>query len=275
MPETSFLKPEQFAEFERQGVVRLEGLLSVESIGPARDVVLGQLAKVGLWKDGAWRLDAVPRPQWPDHGLKTSKVIGNRHQALATLIADPAVCAAVGALLGGRAYAARGSYKRPQVLFTLPNATTWSLPDGWHTDSPRLASNQSAGVQLFTFLEPLEPRGGGTVVIAGSHRLMNEGRHIRPKDLAAHLRREAFFRDMALAGPALAAESAGLPAGAIDGVPLQVMEVTGAPGDAWLVDLRVLHASAPNAGDRPRVMLTHRYERADLLSEVAEAWGWR
>ena len=53
------------------------------------------------------------------------------------------------------------------------------------------------------------------------------------------------------------------------------MEVTGAPGDAWLMDLRVLHASAPNAGEHPRVMVTRRFERADLLSEVAEAWGWR
>ena len=275
MPETSSLKPEQLEEFERRGVVRLEGLLSAQSVGPARDVVLRQLAKVGLWRDGAWRLDAVPRPQWPDHGLKTSKVIGNRHEALAALIADPALRATVDRLLGGRAYAARGSYKRPQVLFTLPNAETWSLPDGWHTDSPRLASNQSAGVQLFTFLEPVDPRGGGTVVIAGSHRLMNEGRHVRPRDLAARLRTEAFFRDMLSAGPSIGEDGASLPAGTVNGQPLQVMEITGAPGDAWLMDLRVLHASAPNARDRPRVMLTHRFERADLLSEVAEAWGWR
>ncbi|HLZ82926.1 MAG TPA: phytanoyl-CoA dioxygenase family protein [Caulobacteraceae bacterium] len=274
MPETSALNPEQLEEFERRGVVRLEGLLPLQAVGPAREVVLRQLAKVGLWQDGGWRLDAVPRPQWPDHGLKTSKVIGNRHEALAALVADPALCAAVSSLLGGRAYAARGSYTRPMVLFTLPNAEAWSLPDGWHTDSPRLASNQSAGVQLFTFLEPVEPRGGGTVVIAGSHRLMNEGRHIRPRDLAARLRSEAFFRDMASAGPFIGEDPASLPSGAVNGEPLQVMEITGAPGDAWLVDLRVLHAGAPNAKDRPRVMLTHRFERADLLSEVAEAWGW-
>jgi ectoine hydroxylase-related dioxygenase (phytanoyl-CoA dioxygenase family) len=66
-----------------------------------------------------------------------------------------------------------------------------------------------------------------------------------------------------------------LPAATVHDVPLQVTELTGSPGDAWLMDLRVLHASAPNAGDRPRVMLTHRFERADLLPEVAQAWGWR
>ena len=274
MPPTSTLTDAQLDQFERRGVVRLEGLLSIETVRPAREVVLRQVAKLGLWKDGAWRLDAVPRPQWPDHGLKTSKVIGNRHDELAALISDPALCAAVDVLLGGRPFALRGSHRRPQVLFTLPNAQAWSLPGGWHTDSPRLASNEMPGVQLFTFLEPVAPCGGGTLVIAGSHRLMNKGRHVRPRDFVSQLRGEAFFRDLLSARPCDAGDSAALPAGAIDGAPLQVMELTGAPGDAWLMDLRVLHASAPNAGDRPRVMLTHRFERSDLLAEIAEAWGW-
>jgi hypothetical protein len=274
VPQTSPLTRHQFEEFERSGVLRLEGLLSDEVVRPARDVVLRQLAKTGLWRDGAWRLDALPRPTWPDHGLKTSKVIGNRHEQLAALIGDPALCAVVDALLGGRAYAAQGAYKRPNVLFTLPNAQTWSLPDGWHTDSPRLASNESAGVQLFTFLEPVGPRGGGTVVIAGSHWLINEGRHIRPRDLVAQLRRDVVFREMLSATPPGVGDG-GLPAATVHDAPLRVMELTGSPGDAWLMDLRVLHASAPNAGDRPRVMLTHRFERADLLPEVAQAWGWR
>jgi len=196
VPQTSSLTPSQIDEFERNGIVRLAGLLSDEIVRPAREVVLRQLAKIGLWRDGAWRLDALPRPNWPDHGLKTSKVIGNRHEQLEALIADPALCAVVDALLGGRAYAVRGAYKRPQVLFTLPNAQTWSLPDGWHTDSPRLASNSSAGVQLFTFLERVDPQGGGTVVIGGSHRLINEGRHIRPRDLVARLRKDEAFHQM-------------------------------------------------------------------------------
>jgi len=52
------------------------------------------------------------------------------------------------------------------------------------------------------------------------------------------------------------------------------MEMTGVPGDVWLMDLRVLHAGSPNAAERPRMMLTFRYERSDLLREVADAFGW-
>ena len=32
---------------------------------------------------------------------------------------------------------------------------------------------------------------------------------------------------------------------------------------------------SPNAAERPRMMLTFRYERSDLLHEVADAFGWR
>jgi len=52
------------------------------------------------------------------------------------------------------------------------------------------------------------------------------------------------------------------------------VELCGAPGDAYLVDLRVLHAAAPNASDRPRMMATHRFIREGVEQELAEAFGW-
>src|SRR5207237_1936970 len=131
---------------------------------------------------------------------KTSKVVGNKQPELEALIEEPALCAAVDALLGGRPFD-RSIHKRPQVLFTLPNADVWTLPPGWHTDSPRLASGQSPGVQLFAFLDHVEPRGGGTLVVAGSHRLMNEGRSITAKDLMARLRREPFYAALTSEAP--------------------------------------------------------------------------
>ena len=80
----------------------------------------------------------------------------------------------------------------------------------------------------------------------------------------------AFFRPLY--------ESAGgteSPTGSVGEVALRVMELTGQPGDVWVMDLRVLHSAAPNAADRPRLMVTHRFLRADLMAEVAAAYGWR
>ncbi len=272
---TFTLTREQHDEFRRDGILRLDGLLSAEGVRRAREAVLRPLERMGLWKAGRWHLDAVPEPRWPETGLKTSQVIGNRHPELAALVEEPTLSAAVDALLEGRPYERPGPNRRPQALFTLPNARTWTVPSHWHSDSPRLASGQSAGVQLFAFLDRVDAGGGGTLAIAGSHHLLNHGRSIRPSEFGKLLRTEPFFAELLGAGD----NPQGRPdlphrTGDVGNVRLRLVEMTGIPGDVWLMDLRVLHAAAPNASDRPRMMLTFRYERSDLLREVADAWGW-
>lgn len=84
--QTFTITPEQRDAFKRAGILRLDGLLSAEGVRRAREAVLRPLERLGLWKAGAWHLDALPRPQWPNTGLKTSEVIGNRHPELAALV---------------------------------------------------------------------------------------------------------------------------------------------------------------------------------------------
>jgi len=266
--QTFTLTAQQRDEFARRGVLRFEGLLSAERVSRVREALLHPLERLGLWKDGAWRLDGRPKPRWPALGVKTAKVFGARRADLEALIEEPALIAVVDALLDGRAVD-RGIYKRPQLLFTLPNADTWTLTAGWHLDVPRLASGAAPGVQVFTFLDAVGMGGGGTLAIAGSHRLLNDGRFYKTGKVMKVLRREAFFADLCSG----ALDGEGLPGGAVGDVPLQVVELTGAPGDAWLMDLRVLHSAAPNAAERPRMMATHRYLLADLVREATEG-GW-
>lgn len=63
-------------------------------------------------------------------------------------------------------------------------------------------------------------------------------------------------------------------AGVVDGVRLELVELCGEPGDAYLTDLRLLHSGAPNASRRPRVMAIHRFMRTDVMQELAEAFKW-
>jgi hypothetical protein len=272
IPNRFILSPEQRAEYAERGVLKLPGLIPAQTIRRALGAVLVPLAELGLWRDGAWRLDALPRPQWPATGLKTSKAIGNKRPEIEALIDGPDLLAAVDQLLEGHAFDRR-VFKRPQVLFTLPNIDVWRLPLGWHADGPRFRSGVSPGVQLFGCLDHVGPGGGGTTVVAGSHRLANDtGRFLRASDLTQILRREPFFREL-FAGRG--GEDGALPRARIGDVPVEVMELTGAPGDVWLIDLRTLHTGAPNAADRPRLMFTHRFLRADLLREMAQAYGWK
>jgi ectoine hydroxylase-related dioxygenase (phytanoyl-CoA dioxygenase family) len=49
------------------------------------------------------------------------------------------------------------------------------------------------------------------------------------------------------------------PLGRAGEIEIEVVELTGKPGDVWLMDMRVLHTVAPNARSTPRVMLTQRF----------------
>ncbi len=272
MPQPSPLSDAQLAQFQSQGVIKIDGLLSPQGVADARYAVLHRMEALGLWSDGDWCLDHLDRPHWPATGLKPARDIGHRHPEVEALIEEPAVRAAVERLSGGGPFD-RKVYPRPQILASLPNAQPWALPNGWHVDTPRLASGNSPGLQLFAFLEPVEPKGGGTVVVSGSHRLLNEGRHLKAKEINAALRVEPFFRQL-FASRSNVTDVAELPAGRVGGVPLKVVELTGQSGDAWLMDLRVLHAAAPNGSDRPRLMITHRFLPNELMPEIAEAFGW-
>src|ERR1700683_416375 len=83
------LTPQQRAEFVERGVIKLAGLIPPESVRRGREAVLAPLARLGLWQDGAWRLDVLPRPQWPANGLKVGRKIGHNHPELAALIETP------------------------------------------------------------------------------------------------------------------------------------------------------------------------------------------
>ena len=91
---------------------------------------------------------------------------------------------------------------RPQTLVTLPNAQAWEVPArGWHLDLPRLSEAVTPGVQVFTFLDSVQPEGGGTLVVAGSHELLNTGEIIRSQDVKSLLReRYEYFRTLFFGG---------------------------------------------------------------------------
>ena len=55
-------------------------------------------------------------------------------------------------------------------------------------------------------------------------------------------------------------------AGIVDGVELEVVELSGRKGDVYFMDLRALHTPAPNCSKTARLMLTCRLPRAAVAS---------
>ena len=267
MPQKPALSSEQIADFQLDGVLRLAGLVQPEATRLARQPLHRRLAELGLWEEGA-RQAQRSRPRWPAIGVKPARDIGHRRPEVAALFEAPAVAAVVAAILHDRPVD-RTIWRRPQVLVSLPNAGPWVSPEGWHVDIPRLSGDESPGVQLFVMIDSVAARGGGTFAVAGSHRLFNDRGVLRTKDVGRLTRAEPFFR--ALRG---GFEGQDLPGGFVGDVPVQVVELTGEPGDAWLIDLRVLHTASPNAAERPRMMATQRYVCTDVMPAIAAAFGW-
>ncbi|MEZ4730604.1 MAG: phytanoyl-CoA dioxygenase family protein [Caldilineaceae bacterium] len=158
----------------------------------------------------------------------------------------------------------------PGLLCTFPNASTWWLPhQNWHVDFPRPAKSGLPGVQIFAILDDVEPEGGGTLAVTGSHRLFNDAGRISSSDLRKRLKREPYFAELMADKPSDRLRLMREP-GYVGHVEVRVVEMSGAAGDVYFMDLRMLHNIAPNARTKPRLMLTQRYLLEHARNEIDE-----
>jgi hypothetical protein len=241
------LTPEQRAAFDRDGVVRLERFFPAVDIAAMADALWADLRErygVAREQPETW---TVARPMH-FQSLKARKPFA----ALET----PATAALADALLGERAWTMPARWGQPLVTFRS------DAPEGkpvWHFDLPGPGYPWPMPlIRLLTFLEPCGPGGGGTIYVAGSHRLAR--RAAKGAVPSAKLRRRLIG-----AHPWFAALCAGPPgawravldqAAEVDGVEVSVRQMTGEPGDAMLMHPLTLHGLADNDADRPRMMLT-------------------
>ena len=245
------LTPEQAETYARDGVVRLPGAVPPDDIEAMRSSLWRRLeSRHGLWRDR------------PDTWTMAHPAQLTAQNSDFAAIGSPQVRAVVDQLLGV------GRWKEPPrwglPLVTLPgHHARWDVPHrNWHLDiaatpeAPRVA-------RLFVILARSEPGGGGTGYIAGSHEVMRR--------LAA---REGVPVNSGTARKLLIAEAPWYAAlesrrkdedrvarfmsegGEIDGVPVQVGEMLGEPGDVILMHPLMLHATTPNVRETPRMTLT-------------------
>jgi hypothetical protein len=99
---------------------------------------------------------------------------------------------------------------------TFPAPGRWELPTHfWHSDNPcEPHLDRPRGLFVVSFIGPVAPRGGGTLILSGS----------------PFMDRETL----------------------VEGVPLRVVELTGEPGDMVFCHPIMVHCGAPNRGVRPR-----------------------
>lgn len=261
------LTPEQIDEFERLGVVRVPGLI-------ARDDAERMCARV--WKAlehacGARRHD--PRTWNAERitGMRPLKKTENFPE-----IGNAAVRAVCDQLLG------RGNWEAPErwasLLVSFPNSREpWELPhQTWHLDYP--VSPEMRGIfalRVFTVIAPLGAHGGGTLMAAGSPRLFDRiaAREGTPRLHSADarktlIREHPWFRELCSKDGDVGRVHRFMDAPSmVDGVEVRVVEVTGEPGDAYLMHPWMLHNLSPNCAPTPRIQLNTTVYRSGVLAE--------
>jgi phytanoyl-CoA dioxygenase PhyH len=243
------LVADQVAEFERHGLLKVESAVPPGVVDAMRDRFWDHLSRehgIDPDRSDTW---TVERPRHLQ-ALKRSGAFN--------AMASATVCAALDDLLGVAGWRPPATWGLPLVTFAAPG-TPWTVPAaGWHVDSYG-PEHELPGVTVFVLLAPLAARGGGTVVLSGSHHLFN--RHIattgswRPSEVKPALAaghpwlRTLWTRDRATAPITIGDEAV------LDGVHLKLQEITGQAGDVVLMHPRTLHTPAPNAQTTPRMML--------------------
>ena len=235
------LTADELEVFERDGVLKISGAFSADDAARMCDVVWAELES----RHGMRREDRTTWTTLRPTGLKTTK-----SSRTANAVLGPRVRSALDGLLG--------EWIEPrhqgQVLVTMPEGVPWAVPHRqWHTDVGFEEAPES--VKIWALLGDLEPGGGGTPQVAGSHKVIarflttTEEREFKAvRDQV--LRSDPWFRNLTSeersADPMAPAD--------LDGLPVRVVELTGQAGDVYLTHPWILHSIAPNAADSPRMM---------------------
>jgi hypothetical protein len=178
------LSPAQKDEFDRRGMLYLPA-----TIPPA---------EVTAMRERRWQHLLDRHAMHPDRPETWTVQIPAQFQKLTGTGAFDAMAtdqlgAVIDHLLGA------GRWRRPahwgRRLVTFPSSgTVWDVPTSdWHIDSDG-DLDELTMVVVFAHLAPVRPRGGGTLVVTGSHRLSTPARpqadhaRVRSAEVKAHLR---------------------------------------------------------------------------------------
>jgi hypothetical protein len=249
------------SRFEATGVVRLHGAFTADQATAMR---------AAMWQHAERQAGLRPADpaSWAIRPVVNWQAL-TRNPVFGPLADNQPVNDALNVIFGAK------GWRRPrpgaQILFSLPEPDPWVLSDGWHMDCGfDQATWPAPAVKLFAFVDEVGPRGGGTMVLPGTHRLVDRYRQALAMPLGAGKENWlAFMRHhpwlaRLLNGAELPDHGRSLigETGEIDGVPVQTVELTGSPGDVVITHLHVFHARSPDTGPAPRLMLGKEIRRA-------------
>lgn len=248
--------------FRDHGWMRIVKGASASSVAAMLDALWGALAQEGILRDrpGTWNVER------PAHLQQLRRDAAFRWRPTAVL--QQALEAIVGT-----------GFEEPtdwgSAFIAFPSPSPWGIPfKGWHIDANyRSPLFPARGVKTLALLSKVEPRGGGTQVLAGSHRLVHgwfernpPPASARSSELRSLLRAHPYMNGLFSSGSGEQRAARFMAEETHDGVPLRVVELTGEPGDVILMHPLLMHTAAPNNRAEPRLMISG--------GVTTDLWGW-
>ena len=268
------LTAEQLEEFHSSGIVCMRGAV-------ARSAVEEMLRSVWSCLRDRCHIQRDEPDTWPEVDnlgvnqiIGVSRFTGSRHLPKAenfVQVGTAGIRDALDKIFGA------SPWQRPDrwgsLLVTFPESReAWDVPaSGWHFDLP--ATSYSLGltaVRVFTCLDKISHAGGATLVVAGSHRLVQnlvgEGERLH-----SHQARKRLLGAYPWIKALCSRDDEGnriqrfMSKGAVvDGIDVRVLELSGDAGDIFLVHPMMLHAPSKNCATEPRLALTATIFRAGV-----------
>jgi hypothetical protein len=263
------LTPDQRQQFLTDGLVRLPRVIPTDAAEAMGEHIWAALAEQrGVLRDrpDTWKIKGPAYPPLDFRGL-------SRAGAFAAAV-GPTVTVALDDFFGDRAWALTYPNLDPRPLgpiFPAPD-WPWTVPTRhWHTDGTGGALWPES-VRLFACVAPVEPGGGGTFYVAGSHqavvRIVREmtaaGERARSATVIQQLKRESrWIADLCSrreAEPGRVKRFM-VEGSELAGVSLRVAQMTGDTGDVILWHPNLLHTySAYNHSSAPRLVVSATFQ---------------
>lgn len=268
--ESSGLSAHSIDEFDRKGLLKLKGAFDAESAHKIETSLWARFGEFGIERN---------RPEtWQDLGEKTLREVVKRtrkHKGLQVLYSDK-VDAAAHVLSKGE----QMEQQRPLLLLTFQGMHDYiedlAVPRSmWHTDTPNLPGMKPAGIIVLAFVNEVKARGGGTMVVSGSHRFFPDSTTgLSSRVLKRRLRKYSYFREL-IGGSEMERERFLTESSVVNGVEVQVVELTGNAGDAYLVNGALLHTLTRNYQEEPRLMMRGFYGSTRLTEHYNNLFSER
>ena len=249
------LTVQQLADFDEKGWVYLEEAFDPEAALKMQDFMWAHLKDLH-------GIDRQDRDTWPAvwNGLNQKG-----QDPIYQDVGSPRLYAAIDQLLGKDQWHVPRGWGAFLVSPPYAEEESWTVkPRHWHWDgNPEKEVDRMNNLSVFSFYGDVQPEGGGTLLVEGSHRLiLNLMRPLGPD--RGGLSKKELNRRFSKSHPWVAELTGYAPdqgdrirrfmeeGAVIDGVPVRVIESTGKPGDVILWHPSLYHTGSYNHKDVPR-----------------------